>query len=226
MRLISINVSLPLPVTVGAQSYDTAIYKMPVAGAFISRLNVEGDRQADPSVHGGPDKAVYAYSFDHYPHWEVFLGQSLQPGAFGENLTIAGLDEREVCIGDAFEVGGALVQITQPRQPCFKLANKHGRPDVLKEMRRTDFSGAYFRVLREGQVSAGDAFELAARHPGGVTVAYACQVNYFQKDGADGLRRLLAVPELSEAWRGRLSERLTMDYLERGRRQQSARHFS
>lgn len=208
MRIVSINVAVPSTVVAEGRTYETAIYKQPVAGAHLSRLNVDGDRQADPSAHGGPDKAVYAYSFDHYPHWEAFLGSPLQPGALGENITIEGLDEREACIGDTFTAGEALVQISQPRQPCFKLADKHNRPDTLQEMHRTDFSGAYLRVLREGRVNAGDAFCLVSRHASGVTVAYACQVNYFRKDGLDGLRRLLVLPELSAAWRKRLSPRL------------------
>lgn len=207
-RIISINVAVPRTVVGEGQTYETAIYKQPAAGAHLTRSNFEGDRQGDLLAHGGPDKAVYAYSFDHYPHWEAFLGRSLEPGALGENLTIEGLDEREVCIGDTFAAGEAQLQISQPRQPCFKLAEKHNCPDMLKEMHRTDFSGAYLRVLREGRIDAGDEFDLIARHPSGVTVAYACQVDYFQKDGLEGLRRLLAVPELSAAWRKRLSQRL------------------
>ena len=208
MRLISINVAQPRLVSVDGETYETAIYNEPVARAYLHRLNFDGDRQADLSVHGGPDKAVYSYSFDHYPHWETFLGRKLQPGAMGENLTIEGWDEREICIGDTYQIGEAQLQISQPRQPCFKFGDKMGRADALKEMIHTGFACAYLRVVGEGLVKTGDAVELLHRHPAGLTVAYACRVEYFHADGTEGLRRLIAVKELSAGWRRRAGQKL------------------
>ena len=136
------------------------------------------------------------------------LGEALQPGAFSENLTLAGLSESEVCLGDVFRVGGALVQISQPRQPCSKLAGKRGRMDLPDLIHANSFSGFYFRVLEEGEVSTGDAVELTERHPLGVTVEFANQVMYRQRPDIESLRRVLAVETLSGAWRRSLSRRL------------------
>ena len=208
MQIISINVGAPEPQIYRGRFVSTAGHKQPVPLAMLRFTNLDGDRQADLKNHGGPDKAVCVYSFAHYPDWESVLGRKLAPGAFSENFTIAGLRESEVCIGDTFRAGEALVQISQPRKPCHKLAGRHNRKDLPALIHANGFSGFYLRVLTEGMVRVGDAFEPATRLPMGVTVEFANQVMYEQRAGLDSLRRLLAVPELSAVWRETLSERL------------------
>ena len=208
MQIVSINVGKPEPQIYRGHLVSTAGHKQPVASAMLRFTNLDGDRQADLKNHGGPDKAVCVYSFDHYPYWESVFGRKLAPGAFSENFTISGLRESEVCLGDTFRAGEALVQISQPRKPCSKLAGKHARKDLPALIHANGFSGFYLRVLTEGMVRAGDAFEPAARHPMGVTIEFANQVMYEHRDDLDSLRRLLAVPELSDAWRKTLLERL------------------
>ncbi len=208
MRIISINVGAPEPQIYRGRLVSTAGHKKPVPSAMLRFHNLDGDQQADLKNHGGPDKAVCVYSFDHYPYWESVFGRRPEPGAFSENFTISGLHESEVCLGDAFRAGAALVQISQPRQPCSKLAGKHGRKDLPALIHATSFSGFYLRVLEEGIVKAGDDFELVARHPAGVTIEFANQVMFRQRDDLDSLRRVLDVPELSDAWRRTLTGRL------------------
>jgi MOSC domain-containing protein YiiM len=208
MKIVSLNLGTPQTQLYRGIAVLTAGHKTPAASAMLRFTNFDGDRQADLKNHGGPDKAVCVYSFDHYPFWEATLGEMLEPGAFSENLTIAGLRESEVCLGDTFSAGEALVQISQPRQPCSKLAGKRGSKGLPAIIHQTSFSGFYLRVLKEGVVTAGAPFELAARHPLGVTVEFANQVMYRQRVDAESLRRVLAVAELSAAWRGSLSSRL------------------
>jgi len=208
MKLVSLNVGRPEPQVYRGHLVSTAGHKQPAPSAMLRFTNLDGDRQADLVNHGGPDKAVCVYAFDHYAYWESVFGRKLSPGAFSENFTLSGVHEAEVCLGDTFRVGEALVQISQPRQPCSKLAGKHGRKDLPRLVHETSFSGFYLRVLAEGRVRQGDAFEFVARHPAGVTVEFANQVMYRQRDDVESLRRVQAVPELSGAWRRRLTERL------------------
>ncbi|MBM4422973.1 MAG: MOSC domain-containing protein [Chloroflexi bacterium] len=208
MQVISLTVGTPQTQTYGGKLVLTAGHKAPVESARLSLTNFEGDWQADLKNHGGAEKAVCAYSFEHYPFWEEWLGEKLSPGAFSENLTISGLHETDVCIGDVFRVGEALLQISQPRQPCSKLAGKRGRKDLPQAIHENGFSGFYLRVLREGMVRVGDSFEWASRHPDKVTVAFANQVMYRHRTDPHSLYRVLAVPELSIAWRETLSQRI------------------
>jgi len=207
MHIVSINVAVPEPQVAWGNLISTAGYKKPVPQAMLRFTNLDGDRQSDLKNHGGPDKAVCVYSFDHYAHWEAVLGRKLEPGAFSENFTLSGLRESAVCLGDSFRAGEALVQISQPRAPCTKLTSKFGNQALADLIHETSFSGFYVRVLQEGLVRAGDAFELVTRHPAGVTVEFANQVLYHQRDDLDS-RRVLDVPELSEAWRKTLTRRL------------------
>jgi MOSC domain-containing protein YiiM len=208
MHVVSINIGTPQPLVYGSKRTYTAGLKTPVPQAMLRFHNFEGDRQADLKHHGGPDKAVCVYSFDHYPYWEEWFGHPLQPGAFSENLTLGGLRETEVCIGDCFRAGRAVVQLSQPRQPCTKLAGKNGRKDLPGAIHHNGFSGFYVRVISEGLVKAGDAFEWVERHPAAVTVSFANEVMYKIRKDSDSLRRILAVAELSDAWRETLSQRL------------------
>ena len=152
---------------------STGIFKESVAGRVaVRRLNLEGDRQADLSVHGGPSKAVYAYPSEHYAHWKQQLPEMELPwGMFGENLTTAGLFESELNIGDKFLAGTAVVMVTEPRMPCYKLGIRFGRSDILKKFLASGFTGFYFAVLQEGNVAAGDRIELIERDRNDVRVS-------------------------------------------------------
>ncbi len=167
-RVVSIQVGRVAPL--GPDAVPSGIVKHPVDGPVaVARLGLAGDEQADLSVHGGPDKAVYAYAASQYPRWAAehpHLAERLSPGAFGENLTIEGLEETDLCVGDIHAIGTARLQVCQPRQPCFKFALHLGDPRALKAMVRSGRSGWYYRVVTEGAVSAGDAVILVERpHP-------------------------------------------------------------
>ncbi|MBE7468752.1 MAG: MOSC domain-containing protein [Anaerolineae bacterium] len=202
MKLISINVGLPRAVTWQGKPVTTGIFKEPVSGPVIlRRLNLEGDRQADLSVHGGADKAVYVYPAEHYDYWQTELpGTPLPWGAFGENFTVAGLLEDEVNIGDRFRVGGAEVMVTQPRLPCYKMGVKFGRADMVKRFLASRRTGFYVAVLKEGQVEAGDAIELISRDENKVTVADITRLYAFDKADAATLQRAIQVEALPEGW--------------------------
>ncbi|GAB4453688.1 MAG: MOSC domain-containing protein [Anaerolineae bacterium] len=202
MKLISINVGLPRAVTWQGKPVTTGIFKEPVSGPVIlRRLNLEGDRQADLSVHGGADKAVYVYPAEHYDYWQTELpGTPLPWGAFGENFTVAGLLEDEVNIGDRFRVGGAEVMVTQPRLPCYKLGVKFGRADMVKRFLASRRTGFYVAVLKEGQVEAGDAIELISRDENKVTVADITRLYAFDKADTATLQRAIQVEALPEGW--------------------------
>ena len=164
-KIISINVGLPRIVMSDGKTVSTGIFKEPVAGRVMLRtLNLDGDQQADLSVHGGPSKAVYAYPCQHYEYWKrEFPEMKLPWGMFGENFTTAGLFESELNIGDKFQVGSAIVMVTEPRLPCFKLGIKFGRTDIVKRFLASQRTGFYFAVLREGDVGAADRIELIER---------------------------------------------------------------
>lgn len=202
MRVVSVNVGLPREVAWRGKTVTTGIFKDPVAGRVALRaVNLEGDRQADLAVHGGPDKAVYAYPSEHYPHWRDELGvESLPWGAFGENLTTEGWLEDLVCVGDRFRAGSAELEVSQPRQPCFKLGLRHERPDLPKRFLQSGRSGFYLRVVREGEVGAGDPFERIHRDARGLSVSALVSL---PGDGADAAlaRRALEHPALAEAWK-------------------------
>ncbi len=208
MHIISVNVAQPEQRLYAGKPVLTGGHKRPVPSARLGPGGFDGDGQGDHKHHGGPDKAACVYSFEHYPFWEQTLGRALAPGAFSENLTIAGLREPEVCLGDVFRLGEAQVQISQPRVPCYKLAGRHERPDLPDLIHATSFSGFYLRVLAGGRVAGGDRFERVAPHPLRVTIEFANQVMYRQRADADSLRRVLAVDALADAWRLNLSRRL------------------
>jgi MOSC domain-containing protein YiiM len=209
MHIVSINVAQPETRVYFGKEVQTSGHKQAVSEARLHLTNFEGDRQSDLKNHGGPDKAVCVYSFDHYPHWEHVFGAKLPFGAFSENLTIAGLQESEVSLGDVLRIGAeARVQISQPRQPCSKLAGKHNRKDLPDLIHANGWSGFYFRVIQEGVVKAGDPVEVIERHPLGLTVEFANQVMYRQRPDRASLERVLAVEALSDAWRKSLSKRL------------------
>jgi MOSC domain-containing protein YiiM len=171
--------------------------------------NLDGDGQADPSVHGGHDKAVYAYPSEHFAFWRTLYPEvGIGPGALGENLTLEGWLEDDVCVGDRFRAGSAELVITQPRSPCFKLAVRFGRPDVVKRFRAEDRPGFYLSIAAPGEVAAGDAFERIERDPRRVSVNDVVRMRRDELDDPDLLRRAVAVPALPEEYRCELERRL------------------
>lgn len=208
--IAAVNVGLPKAVPNGKKEVETGIFKYPVDGAvYLSKLGFEGDGQADLKNHGGPDKAACVYSTDRFAFWEDGVLPKLGPGAFGENLSIAGAAEEDFCIGDTFAIGEAVVQLSQPRQPCFKLSVRYGVPELPAKVQETGYSGFYFRVLQEGRVQAGDRIELLKRHSAGMTVMRANEIKYKLKDDVEAIRSLLGIEELADAWRGPLETRLS-----------------
>jgi MOSC domain-containing protein YiiM len=198
MRLISVCVGVPREVDWKGKPVATGIFKQPVDGRLMMRsLNLDGDRQADLTVHGGAEKAVYAYPMEHYAYWrQEFPNDELPWGAFGENLTVEGLLESEVNIGDRFRIGTAEVMVTQPRFPCFKLNLKFGRDDMVKRFLNSRLSGIYFSVVQEGEIGAGDAITLVSRDEHNVTVADIVQI-YVREASDDLVRRAIQVPALA-----------------------------
>jgi MOSC domain-containing protein YiiM len=171
-RVESLNVGEPRAVETGGHTVLTAIWKRPAVGRLPLRgVNLHGDDQADRTVHGGPDKAVYAYAAEDTEQWEAELGTSLGPGAFGENLTVRGLPVSEGVIGERWSVGSALLEVAQPRLPCFKLGLRMGDPRFPKRFAAANRPGAYLRIVREGDIGAGDAIDVVSRPAHGVTSA-------------------------------------------------------
>ena len=210
MQLVSVNVGLPREVASHGRVVRTSIWKDPVEGlVHVSSLNLDGDKQSDLSVHGGPDKAVYAYPSEHYEYWRRELpATDLAWGTFGENLTTEGLLESDIRIGDRIRVGSAEFLVTQPRMPCFKLGIRFGRDDMVKRFLRSGRSGFYLAVVREGEVARGNVIEFVGRDEHGVTVADIASLYSRDKDNEDLLRRAVDVPALPESWKGYLRKRL------------------
>ncbi|GGA07103.1 MOSC domain-containing protein [Paenibacillus marchantiophytorum] len=209
MEIVSLNVGLPQVIQVQGKELITGIFKSPVSSSlFVSKVQAEGDGQADLSVHGGPDKALCAYPEEHYAFWEQELGKKLEAGTFGENLTVRGLLETEVCIGDTFAIGEVVVQITQPRQPCHKLAKRLDLGTAPLQMQETGYTGYYFRVLVEGRLDKDSAVKLISKDKEGITIAYANQIKYKEKTNAEAIGRIAELPALSASWKQSFLKRL------------------
>jgi MOSC domain-containing protein YiiM len=210
VKVVSINVGLPRDIEWRGKTVRTSIFKEPVAGRVrIDRLNVEGDRQSDLTVHGGADKAVYAYPAEHYASWrEELSGVDLPWGAFGENLTTEGLAENGVHIGDRLTIGSAEFVVTQPRMPCFKLGIRFGRPDIVKRFLRSGRTGFYLAVVREGDVAAGDAVVSIAGHDSEITVADIVRLYTADAANQELLRQASELSALPEGWRDYFRKRL------------------
>lgn len=211
MIILSINVGRPREVEWHGDIVTTSIFKTPVAGTVSVRpYNIDGDEQADLSVHGGPDKSVYLYPSEHYAFWREELDVAeLPPGAFGENLTAEGVLESEMNIGDMLRIGSAVFVVTQPRMPCLKLNIRFGRADMVKRFLASGRSGLYLRVVEAGEMTAGDAIEILERDPGGVTVTDIVRLYTDERDNAELLRRALGVADLPDGWRSHFRERLS-----------------
>lgn len=202
MKIESLNIGLPKKEMFQGREVITGICKTPVSGPLhLTSVGFENDGVGDLKHHGGMDKAVCVYSMDHYPYWNELLGNTLPDAAFGENLTISGLNEDKIGIGDIFEAGSAMLQVSQPRQPCRTLAARYGRDDMIKLVRDSGFTGFYFRVLRAGRVKKGDHLRLIERDNHRITIAYANSIYYHRKSDCEGIERVLAVDALSASWR-------------------------
>ena len=208
--VLSIQVGKPKDVAPQGhgKTWTTGFEKRAIAGPVrLEQSNFKGDGQADLKHHGGPDKAVCVYPASHYSPWRTELGLDFVPGSFGENLTVAGLDEKDVCIGDVWEIGDARVQVSQPRQPCWKLSRWWKVDDLAVRVQKTARTGWYLRVLTEGDVEAEASIRLVERAHPDWTIAAANHVMHNGKDDADGAARLAMIPELSASWRETLMRR-------------------
>jgi MOSC domain-containing protein YiiM len=210
MKIVAISVGRPREVQWKGRTVRTSIFKTPVTGrVLVARENIEGDEQSDLSVHGGPDKAVYAYPMEHYASWRRDLPDAeLSWGGFGENFTTEGLLESDVRIGDRYRIGTAEFVVTQPRMPCYKLALRFGRSDIVKRFHVSGRSGFYLAVEREGEVGAGDAIECLARDEHGLTVADVVRLYGVDEANQSLLQRASAHPSLPAAWREYFRQRL------------------
>ncbi len=210
MTIISVNVGLPRLVLRNGEPVSTGIFKEPVNGRVkVRTLNLDGDRQSDLSVHGGPLKAVYVYPSEHYEFWKRELPEIDLPwGMFGENLTTTGLFETEVNIGDKFRVGTAEVMVTQPRMPCYKLGIRFGRADIIKRFLVSERSGFYLSVLKEGELGAGDEFQLLEKKAAGVRVVDVTRLYSSERENVALLRRAIATEALPESWRAYFQKHL------------------
>ena len=200
----------PRPIPWRGRTTHTSIWKAPVEGrVHVGRLNVAGDRQSDLRVHGGLDKAVYAYPWEHYPEWMSELERvDLSFGEFGENLTTEGLLEHEVAVGDRLRIGTAELVVTQPRVPCFKLGVRFGTQTMVRRFLRSGRSGFYLSVAQEGEIGAGDAIEVVSRDPERVTISALVALQRGDDVDAEVLRRAATHPVLSRSWREMAAGRL------------------
>jgi MOSC domain-containing protein YiiM len=210
MKLISLNVARPRLVVYHGATINTGIFKHPVSGPVQLRtLNLDGDRQADLSVHGGPNKAVYAYPSEHYDYWRQELpGMELPCGMFGENFTTSGILENELHIGDRLQIGTAVMMVRQPRMPCYKLAAKFQLDDMIERFLLSGRSGFYFSVEQEGEVVAGDSFKFLSRDSDGITIAEMNRLFVRDKYDRDLLQKALNTEALPEDWREYFAPRL------------------
>ena len=204
MKLLSINVSKPKPIQYAGKTIQTGIFKVPVSGTVMLRgKNIDGDGQGDLRVHGGTYKAIYGYPFEHYAYWQQELQRdNLSYGQFGENLTVEGLLEEAVHIGDVFQIGSTVkLQITQPRVPCFKLAYKIGLPEFPKQFLESRRVGFYFRVLEEGEITAGDTIARIDVASESMSVTEIVNLRYFDTDNHEKIAQARKLPALSPSWK-------------------------
>ncbi len=211
IKVLSVNVGLPKQIVSGEKRVTTGIFKTPISGQVkVNKLNLEGDAQADLSVHGGLNKAVYAYPSEHYIFWKnEFPDMALPWGMFGENLTLDGLLENGAHIGDQFRIGTAVLMVTQPRTPCYKLALKFGREDMIARFLASGRTGFYLAVAEEGEIRAGDAAERVEHGRNQISISTLLRL-YYSPEPADAalVRQVLEIDELPSGWRKRFLKRL------------------
>lgn len=210
MIIQSLNIGLPKLEHFHGKEFLTGMCKKPVAGELLlSKQGFEGDGVGDRKHHGGEDKAVCTYSLDHYPYWGSVLGIAMPEAAFGENLSVSDMVEDDVFVGDSFRIGTAVVQVSQPRQPCGTLAARFGRADFVKMVVDSGRTGFYFRVLTEGLVKVGDRVNLLERDPRAVSIAFANNIFHHDRQNREGLEKVLSVPALSDSWQRSFRELLS-----------------
>lgn len=213
LHIVSVNVGKPVTVEYKGKPLQTGIYKQQVEGnIFVGSEQMTGDGQADLVNHGGPDKAVCVYPYEHYSHWEKELDRKLDYSAFGENLTVMGLFESEVYIGDVYQVGEVVLQVSQPRYPCFKLAQKHGVTNLPARVIETGYSGFYLRVLQEGHLSVASTIDKLESHPAQLTIAEVLQLMAHGRDDGqyDLLKKAVELDVLATGLRQRFQSWLDM----------------
>jgi MOSC domain-containing protein YiiM len=210
-QIVSVNVGRPRTVRWKGRDVTTGIFKEPVEGRVpLRRLNFEGDRQADLSVHGGPAKAVYVYPLEHYAFWQDQLGVELPMGVFGENITVERAPlEDEIALGDRLRAGTAELIVTQPRLPCYKLGLRFGREEMVKEFLASGRSGYYLAVATEGSVAAGDPFEMLAPHAERIPISEITRVWARDRKDVSAIERLVAHDALPDDWRSYFQQTLS-----------------
>lgn len=210
MKILSVNVGIPREVIFSEEVVSTRIFKKPVKDRVrLRRLNLDGDKQSDLTVHGGEDKAVYAYPWEHYEYWQIQLSDTIfSYGMFGENFTTEGLMEDAVNIGDQFQIGSAKVIVTQPRMPCYKLGVKFGRMDIIRRFLASGRPGIYFKVLQEGEVGSADTIELISRDKNNVTVKDIVRLYVNDKKDIETMQRAIRINALPEGWRNYFGQQI------------------
>jgi len=207
MIIKSINIGLPKKELFHGKEFITGMCKKPVTTSLeVTHQGFEGDGVGDLKHHGGRDKAVCVYSFEHYTYWEKVLGRKMPDAAFGENFTVTDMTEDDVCIGDIYRVGTALMQVSQPRQPCSTLAARYGREDFVKLVVDSGKTGFYLKVLEVGKVKAGDNLSIIERDPRKISISFANHIYHRDRKNRDGIEKVLAVPALSESWQKSFQE--------------------
>ncbi|WP_256241137.1 MOSC domain-containing protein [Bacillus sp. V3B] len=208
MEIVSINIGKPKTIKDQGKELQSGIYKTQTnEPIFLGKLNFDGDGQADLVHHGGEDKAVCVYPYEHYPHWEKDMNRELVFGAFGENLTLKGMLESDVHVGDIYRLGAAMVQISQPRQPCFKLAKRYDISDLPLRFQNTGYTGFYFRVLKEGWVQPDSRVEIIEKHPKQISIQWANHIMHHNRKNMEEIKKILAVDALSDSWRKTFTQR-------------------
>jgi len=196
-----LNIGLPKKELFHGKEFVTGMCKRPVTTSLVvTHQGFEGDGVGDLKHHGGRDKAVCVYSIEHYKYWEKVLGVKMPDAAFGENFSVTDMNEDDVCIGDIYRVGTAVMQVSQPRQPCSTLAARYGREDFVKLVVNSGKTGFYLKVLEVGRVKAGDSLSLIGQDPRKISIAFANHIYHHDRKNRDGIEKVLAVPSLSESW--------------------------
>ena len=209
MKIVAINIGSLNELNYNGKPEMTGLYKQPsIRPVFLTKTGFIGDQQADLKHHGGMDKAVCVYSVEHYTYWQTIFPKELPPAAFGENLTVQNMLETEIHLGDIFQIGEAVVQVTQPRQPCYKLIWRYHMKELPVYMQNRGYTGYYFRVLQEGQVALQDEIVCLVYDTHQISIQFANQIMHHDTKNMEGIKKILAVDALSDSWRTTLTKRL------------------
>lgn len=198
MKLISVNIGKEKTYDFNGVIIKTALEKTPVPdNIFVHKLGFTGDEQAEKIIHGGVDKAVCMYPFEHYEYWENLLNKKMPASSFGENLTVQGMTEKDICIGDIFQIGEVVIQITQPRQPCFKLTYIHNVPKMSYLTQDSGFTGYYARVLKEGNLKVSDNITLIEKNPKNISIEFTNQILHNDNKNKKAIEKILQAEEIA-----------------------------